>query len=42
MLTLAVLPVVLVILFVLCKSQDKAMDAERRFWIKAGQVFENH
>ena len=33
---------VLVILFALCKTQDKAMDAERKFWIEAGEVFENH
>ena len=42
MLTLAVLPIVLVILFVLCRSQDEAMDSERKFWVDAGEVFENH
>jgi len=33
--------VVLVILFVLCKTQDKALDAERDFWIKARQVLDH-
>ncbi len=33
---------VLVILFALCRTQDRAMDAEQRFWIRAGEVFENH
>ena len=27
--------VVLAILFALCQTQDKALDAERDFWIKA-------
>jgi len=33
--------VVLVILFVLCKTQDKALDAEHEFWIKARQVLDH-
>jgi hypothetical protein len=30
--------VVLVILFALCHFQDKVLDAERDFWIKAREV----
>jgi hypothetical protein len=33
--------VVVVILFALCKTQEKTLDAERDFWIKARQVLEN-
>jgi hypothetical protein len=33
--------VVLVILFALCKTQEKAMDAELDFWIKARQVLDH-
>jgi hypothetical protein len=33
--------VVLVILFLLCKTQEQALDAERDFWIKARQVLDN-
>lgn len=33
--------VVFVVLFVLCKTQDKALDAERDFWIKARQVLDH-
>jgi hypothetical protein len=32
--------VVFVVLFVLCKTQDKALDAERDFWIRARPVLD--
>jgi hypothetical protein len=33
--------VVLAILFVLCTTQERALDAERDFWIKARQVLDH-
>jgi hypothetical protein len=33
--------VVFLILFALCKTQERALDAERDFWIKARQVLDH-
>jgi hypothetical protein len=33
--------VVLVILFLLCKTQEQALDAERDFWIKFREVLDH-